>query len=41
MIGVAGGFFAIYSALKLRTVESIKAAKNTNVVKGKKKSKKS
>jgi uncharacterized membrane protein HdeD (DUF308 family) len=41
MIGVAGGFIAIYSAFKLRTAESIKAAKNTNPAKSKKKSKKS
>jgi uncharacterized membrane protein HdeD (DUF308 family) len=41
MIGVAGGFIAIYSALKLRTAESLKAAKNTNAVKSTKKGKKS
>jgi uncharacterized membrane protein HdeD (DUF308 family) len=41
MLGVAGGFFAIYSALKLRTAESIKASKNTNPTKSSKKGKKS
>ena len=41
MIGVAGGFIAIYSAFKLRTAESLKAANNTNPAKSKKKSKKS
>ena len=41
MIGVAGGFFAIYAALKLRTAESLKAAKSVNAPKSTKKGKKS
>jgi uncharacterized membrane protein HdeD (DUF308 family) len=41
MLGVAGGFFAIYSSLKLRTAESLKAAKSANTPKNIKKGKKS
>jgi uncharacterized membrane protein HdeD (DUF308 family) len=47
MIGVAGGFIAIYSAFKLRTAESLKVANSTNTAnsantaKSKKKKKKS
>jgi uncharacterized membrane protein HdeD (DUF308 family) len=41
MIGVAGGFIAIYSAFKLKAAESIKAAKSINAPKSTKKGKRS
>lgn len=41
LIGVAGGFIAIYSAFKLRTAESLKATNSTSPAKNRKKDKKS